>query len=87
LLASHRSAVYSYSMSEENLLSIFPGELIARASRGLPPAELSKGEVREVEVDVPGRFRGRVIFKPFYFKRGKMSRWFWTAEAAVRIPL
>ena len=73
-------------MADENLLALIPGELIARASHTLPPAETCKGELREVEVDVSGRFRARVLFKAFYFKRAKMSRWFWTAEAAVRIP-
>jgi hypothetical protein len=72
-------------MSEENVLAMIPGDLIAQGSRTLPPAERCKGMVREVEIDVPGRIRAKVCYKPFYFKRGKMSRWFWTAESAERI--
>lgn len=72
-------------MSEENLLAMIPGDLIAQASRTLPPAERCKGMLREVEIDVPGRFRAKVLYKPFYFKPGKIGRWFWTAESAERI--
>jgi hypothetical protein len=36
-------------------------------------------------IDFPGRFRARVTFRRFYFKRGKMSRWFWTAESAAKV--
>jgi hypothetical protein len=58
--------LYIYTaMPEENLLALIPGELIAIASRTLPPAETCEGEQREVEIDVPGRFRARVLFKPF----------------------
>jgi hypothetical protein len=41
---------------EENVLHLIPGEIIAAADDGFPPAETCKGEHREVIVDVPGRF-------------------------------
>jgi len=39
-------------------------------------------EFREVEIDVPQWFKAKIRFKRFHFKRGKMSRWFWTADSA-----
>ena len=69
-------------MSEDNILAMIPGDLIARGSRTLPPPERYKGLVRAVEIDVPGQFRAKVLCKPFLRKRGKTKRWFWTAQSA-----
>jgi len=51
----------------------------------LPAAATDSDEFREVEIDVPNWFKARICFKRFHFKRGKMDRWFWTAESALRI--
>jgi hypothetical protein len=40
---------------------------------------------REVRIDVRGTFLAKVLYDPFYFKRGKMSRWFCTGETADRV--
>ena len=69
----------------ENVLRYIPGEIIASAQYDFPPAETCKGEFREVIVDVAGRFRARIRYEPFHFKRGKMSRWFWHAYGAEHV--
>jgi hypothetical protein len=40
---------------------------------------------REARVDVPGGFKARIRFERFRFRRGKMSRWFWTPYSAKRL--
>jgi hypothetical protein len=70
---------------DENVLHLIPGEIIAAADDGFPPAETCKGGHREVIVDVAGRFRAKIRFEPFHFKRGKMNRWFWHACGAERV--
>jgi len=72
-------------MVEENLLKMIPGDLVAQGSRTLPPAEFCRGAVHPVEIDVPGRFRARVLYKAFRHRHGKWTRWFWAAESAERI--
>jgi hypothetical protein len=73
-------------MAEDaNILGTIPGDLIGAASSGFPPAETCRGQYREAVVDVSGRFRARIRFEPFHFKRGKMSRWFWLACRAERV--
>lgn len=71
--------------SSANILALVPGDYIGNATRTLPDAATVEDDTREVTVDVPGRFTARVTFRRFYFKRGKMSRWFWTAESAAKV--
>jgi hypothetical protein len=71
------------AMAKEDVLRFVPGDYISAAVQTLPDAEKDTEEFREVEIDVPGWFRARILFKRFHFKRGKMSRWFWTAESAA----
>ena len=71
--------------SSENVLALIPGDLISKAGQTLPDAATAQDEPREVTIDVAGRFTATVTFRRFYFKRGKMSRWFWTAESAVKV--
>jgi hypothetical protein len=46
---------------------------------------LADRTISAVTIDAAGRFTATITFRRFYFKRGKMSRWFWTAESAVRV--
>jgi hypothetical protein len=68
---------------DENVLRYIPGEIIASAQHGFPPAETCKGGYREVVVDVPDRFRAKIRYEPFRNKR--FGRWFWHACRADRV--
>jgi hypothetical protein len=68
---------------DENILRYIPGEIIASAHHGFPPAESCKGEFREVTVDVPGRFLAKIRYEPFRDRR--FGRWFWLARRAERV--
>jgi hypothetical protein len=46
-----------------------------------PFLDEAQDEPRKVMVDVAGRFTARITFRRFHYKRGKMSKWFWTARA------
>ena len=73
--------------SSENILALIPGDLISNALNTLPDAATCEDDTREVRIHVPGppRFVARVTFRRFHHKRGKMGRWFWTAESAERV--
>ena len=73
------------AMANENVLRFIPGEYISAAEQTLPDAATDTEAFREVEIDVPRWFKARIRFKRFHFKRGKMGRWFWTAESAEKI--
>ena len=75
----------STAIAKENVLHFIPGDYISAAGQTLPDAATDTEEFREVEIDVPRWFKARIRFKRFHFKRGKMRRWFWTAESAERI--
>jgi hypothetical protein len=68
----------------KSVLAISHGGL-SQGSHTLPAAEACKGFAREVRIDVRGTFLAKVLYDPFYFKRGKMSRWFCTGETADRV--
>jgi hypothetical protein len=72
-------------MAKENVLRFIPGDYISAAGQKLPDAATETEEFREVEIDVPCWFKARIRFRRFHFKRGKMGRWFWTAESAEMI--
>ena len=85
---SNACAVMLYiitDIAKENVLRFIPGDYISAARQTLPDAEKDTEEFREVEIDVPRWFKARIRFKRFHLKRGKMRRWFWTAENAERI--
>ena len=73
------------AMAKENVLRFIPGDCISAVGQTLPDAATDTEEFREVEIDVPRWFKARIRFKRFHLKRGKMRRWFWTAENAERI--
>jgi hypothetical protein len=75
----------STAMAKENVLRFIPGDYIAAAEQALPNAATDTEAFREVVIDVPQWFSAKIRFKRFHSKRGKMSRWFWTAESAERI--
>jgi hypothetical protein len=72
-------------MALEYVLNLIPGELISAAAKMLPDAEKDMEAFREVTVDVPGGFKARIRFERFQFRRGKVSRWFWTPFSAKRV--
>ena len=65
----------------DNVLASIPGEHIARAAMSLPEARDAPDEPQYVELHLDGR-RLLLTFKRFKHKRGKTTRWFWTAERA-----
>jgi len=73
------------AMEKENVLHFIPGDYISTAGQTLPDAATDTEEFPDVEIDVPNWFKAKIRFKRFHFQRGKMSRWFWTAESAERI--
>jgi len=73
------------AMADENVLRFIPGEYISAAKQGLPDPETDTEAFREVVIDVPRWFKAKIRFERFHFKRGKMSRWFWTPHSAERI--
>ena len=69
---------------EKNIVAFIPGHCVGNAASTLPDATTVEDDTREVTIDVPGRFRATITFRRFHYRRGKMSRWFWTAESAVK---
>jgi hypothetical protein len=65
----------------EGILRFIPTECVATA-KTLPDAEKDTEAFHETTVEVPGGFKARIRFERFHFKRGKMSRWFWTPHSA-----
>lgn len=64
-----------------NLLATIPGEHIAKAAAMLPDASSATDEPYYVEIK-----HGHwicITFKRFQYRRGKTTRWFWTADSAV----
>jgi hypothetical protein len=70
-------------VDDTNILALIPGDYIGTAARTLPDAATAQDDIREITVDVPGRFRATITFRRFHEKR--WGRWFWTAESAVRV--
>jgi hypothetical protein len=66
----------------EYILGLIPGEMISAAAKTLPDAEKDSEAFREATVDVPGQFKAVIRFERFQFRRGRMSRWFWTPYSA-----
>jgi hypothetical protein len=64
-----------------NLASI-RGEDIARAVLTLPDAAGAPDVPHYAELQRGGR-KVRIMFKRFRYRRGKITRWSWTAESAV----
>ena len=69
----------------ENVLRLIPGQYISAAGKTLPDAATDTEAFREVVIDLPGRFKARIRFERFHFRRGKMTRWFGTPHSAERI--
>jgi hypothetical protein len=54
----------------------------ARQGTPLPDAAKADDGMREITIDVAGRFTATITFRRFHHKRGKVSRWFWTPHSA-----
>ena len=72
-------------MVPESVLGLIPGELISAAAKTLPDPERDTETFREATVEVPGGVKARIRFERFQFRRGRVSRWFWTPYSARRI--
>ena len=72
-------------MMSESVLSLIPGELISAAAKALPDPERDTEAFREASVEVPGGIKARIRFERFQFRRGRVTRWFWTPYSARRI--
>jgi len=72
-------------MAPEFVLGLIPGEIISAAATTLPDPENDTEAFREATVDLPGGLRATIRFERFQFRRGKMSRWFWTPHSAKRV--
>ena len=72
-----------------DILATIPGEHIARASAQLPDAGTATDAPHQIIVTLPAPDGRRVLltFKRFRHKRGKTTRWFWTAEHAEVLAL
>jgi len=68
-----------------NLLSVIPGEYISAALRTLPDPSTAPGELVETTIKVPGLGRVRFTCRKLSARKGKTTRWFWTAEHAVQV--
>ena len=72
-------------MMSESVLSLIPGELISAAAKALPDPERDTEAFREANVEVPGGIKARIRFERFQFRRGRVTRWFWTPYSARRL--
>ena len=72
-------------MASESVLALIPGEVISAAAKTLPDPERDTETFREATVEVPAGIKARIRFERFHFKRGRVSRWFWTPYSARRI--
>lgn len=68
-----------------NLLAIIPGEYVSSALRTLPDPTATPGELVESVIEVPGLGRVRFTCRKLSARKGKNTRWFWTAERAVQV--
>jgi hypothetical protein len=64
------------------MLASITGEYITRAALTLPDAASAPDVPHYAELQRGGR-TVRIMFKRFKYKRGKTTRWYWTAESAV----
>jgi hypothetical protein len=66
-------------------LEPYPRRANLSRSEDIADAEKDTKAFREEIVEVPGGLKVRIRFERFQFKRGKMSRWFWTPYSAERV--
>ena len=70
-------------MANENILSRVPADLLARALKKLPAADIWPNETAETTIDVPGIGAVRVVAKRT--KATRSSHYVWTAANAVHV--
>jgi hypothetical protein len=69
-------------VTDDNLLSKIPGELLAPTRNGLPRAQPDGPDTQRVIIRLPDGARAEVTFVKLNSKKAKMSRWFWTPNHA-----
>jgi hypothetical protein len=71
------------AMTDDNVLSKIPGELLAPARNNLPQA-LPKGpDTQRLLIRLPDGTRAEVTYVKVNSKKGRSTRWFWTPDSAV----
>ena len=69
----------------ENILSRVPKNLLTRALKKLPAADMWQADTAETTIDVPGLGAVRVTARRTEGKPGKASQYFWTPEKATAV--
>jgi len=73
-------------MIEDNgILASVPGEYIAGAWRGLPPASTAEDRLYEVEIEAGHLGKVRLFLRRHRARHHKHSHWFWVACRAEAI--
>ena len=70
-------------MTDDNVLSKIPGELLAPTRNGLPRAQPDGADTQRVIIRLPDGACAEVTFVKLKSKKGKTTRWFWTPKSAV----
>ena len=72
-------------MTDDNILTKIPGDLLAPTRNNLPQA-LPKGpDTQRVLIRLPDGTRAEVTFVKLKSKKGRSTRWFWTPDSAVLV--
>jgi hypothetical protein len=69
-------------VTDDNVLSKIPGELLAPTRNGLPRAQPDGADTQRVIIRLPDGACAEVTFVKLKSKKGKMSRWFWSPNHA-----
>jgi hypothetical protein len=69
-------------VTDDNLLSKIPGELLAPTRNGLPQPQSDGPDTQRVIIRLPDGACAEVTFVKLKSKKGRMSRWFWTPNHA-----
>jgi hypothetical protein len=70
----------------DNVLSSISGDVLGAAARELPEAQPTGPATQRLVVRLPDGKSACVTFSRRESKRGKTTRWFWTAERADLLP-
>jgi hypothetical protein len=69
-------------MSDSNVLSKIPGEILGKAGYELPAAESSTEQTQRVVVRLPDGKSAAVTYVRLKSKKGRTTRWFWSPDSA-----
>ena len=73
-------------MTDDNILSRIPGELLAPTRNDLLQAQPDGPDTQRVLIRLPDGARAEVTYLKLKSKKGKSVRWFWTPDSARIIP-